>query len=55
MSSPTSCLALDFFPVCSPAFMHNDKPLTDIDNLRYYSLLHDANYECWRDWLELAG
>jgi LysR family glycine cleavage system transcriptional activator len=48
-------LGLDFFPVCSPAFLRNDKPLTELDNLRYYSLLHDANYECWRDWLELAG
>ncbi len=48
-------LTLDFFPVCSPAFMHNDKPLTDIDNLRYYTLLHDAGYECWQDWLRLAG
>jgi len=48
-------LSLDFFPVCSPAFMRNDKPLTSIDNLRYYTLLHDASYECWRDWLKLAG
>lgn len=48
-------LSLDFFPVCSPAFMENDKPLTDIDNLRYYTFLHDANYECWADWLNLAG
>lgn len=48
-------LSLDFFPVCSPAFLANDKPLTDIGNLRYYALLHDANYECWRDWLALAG
>jgi LysR family glycine cleavage system transcriptional activator len=48
-------LSLDFFPICSPSFLHNDKPLTDLDNLRYYALLHDANYECWRDWLRLAG
>ena len=48
-------LGLDFFPVCSPAFLRNDKPLTELDNLRYYSLMHDANYECWRDWIELAG
>ncbi len=48
-------LSLDFFPVCSPAFMKNDKPLTEIDNLRYYSFLHDANYECWEEWLVLAG
>ena len=48
-------LSLDFFPVCSPAFMTNDKPLTDINNLRYYTFLHDANYECWADWLDEAG
>lgn len=48
-------LSLDFFPVCTPAFMQNDKPLSDIENLRYYTLLHDANYECWNDWLNLAG
>jgi LysR family glycine cleavage system transcriptional activator len=48
-------LGLDFFPVCSPVFMNNDKPLIKLDNLRYYSLLHDASYECWRDWIELAG
>ena len=48
-------LSLDFFPVCTPTFMSNDKPLSNIDNLRYYSLLHDANYECWADWLKLAN
>ncbi|MCP4432799.1 MAG: transcriptional regulator GcvA [Gammaproteobacteria bacterium] len=48
-------LSLDFFPVCSPAFMKNDKPLNDINNLRYYTLLHDANFQCWHDWLALAG
>ena len=47
-------LSLDFYPVCTPAFMANDRPLSNIDNLRYYSLLHDANYECWSDWLRLA-
>jgi len=48
-------LSLDFYPVCTPAFMNNDKPLSDINNLYYYTLLHDANYECWADWLKLAG
>lgn len=48
-------LGLDFFPICSPAFMHNDKPLTEIANLRYYTLLHDADYENWHGWLDLAG
>lgn len=50
-----SLLSLDFFPVCSPTFMLNDKPLSDINNLRYYTLLHDANYQCWSDWIKLAG
>jgi LysR family transcriptional regulator, glycine cleavage system transcriptional activator len=48
-------LSLDFFPVCAPAFLHKDKPLNRIENLRYYALLHDADYECWSDWLALAG
>jgi LysR family transcriptional regulator, glycine cleavage system transcriptional activator len=48
-------LSLDFFPVCSPTFLRNDKPLNLIDNLRYYALMHDADYECWGDWLKLAG
>ena len=48
-------LLLDFFPVCSPAFLTNDKPLTDLANLRYYTLLHDADHEGWHDWLALAG
>ena len=48
-------LPLDFFPICSPAFLTNDKPLTDLTNLRYYTLLHDADHEGWQDWLKLAG
>jgi LysR family glycine cleavage system transcriptional activator len=48
-------LSLDFSPVCAPSFLTNDKPLSDVNNLRYYTLLHDANYECWTEWLKLAG
>lgn len=47
-------LSLDFSPVCAPSFLTNDKPLSDVSNLRYYTLLHDANYECWSEWLRLA-
>ncbi len=47
-------LSLDFYPVCSPGFMKNDKPLSNINNLCYYTLLHDADHECWTDWLDLA-
>jgi len=48
-------LSLDFFPVCTPAFLSNDKPLTDINNLKYYTLLHDADYQIWGAWFKLAG
>jgi LysR family glycine cleavage system transcriptional activator len=48
-------LSLDFSPVCAPSFLENDKPLSDKNNLKYYTLLHDANYECWDEWLKLAG
>jgi LysR family glycine cleavage system transcriptional activator len=48
-------LSLDFSPVCAPSFLENDKPLNDVNNLKYYTLLHDANYECWGEWLKLAG
>ncbi len=48
-------LSQDYFPVCTPSFMFNDHPLSDINNLRHYHLLHDASYQSWKDWLNLAG
>ena len=48
-------LKLDFFPVCSPHYMTGDYPLTDIQNIRQHTLLHDADYQNWTDWLKLAG
>lgn len=48
-------LSIDFFPVCAPACMRGEFALTDVDNLRHYTLLHDADHKNWSDWLELAG
>lgn len=48
-------LSIDFFPVCSPDYIKTERPLTDMDNLRHHTLLHDANYENWAAWLKLAG
>jgi LysR family glycine cleavage system transcriptional activator len=48
-------LSIDFFPVCAPSYMRGEYPLTDIGNLRHHTLLHDADFQNWADWLELAG
>ena len=48
-------LSLDFFPVCSPDYVKEDRPLDDPKNLRFYNLLHDATTKNWRAWLDLAG
>lgn len=48
-------LQLDFFPVCSPSFLRGDKAIGSISDLGMHTLLHDSDYETWRDWLALAG
>ena len=48
-------LSLDFFPVCCPDYLTGENPLTELENIFSYALLHDADYECWKDWLNLAG
>lgn len=48
-------LSIDFFPVCSPDYIRSDRPLDGAGELRHYTLLHDATYENWEKWLQLAG
>lgn len=48
-------LNIDFFPVCAPAYLQGEHSLSDIDNLRYHTLLHDADYQNWSAWLAQAG
>lgn len=48
-------LSIDFFPVCSPAFMQGEHPLTNPENLAHYTLLHDTDHVAWSNWLALAG
>ena len=48
-------MQLDFFPVCSPSLLFNRKAITDLKHLANYTLLHDADYTCWADWLSEAG
>lgn len=48
-------LQLDFFPVCSPSFLQGENPISSVSDLAKHTLLHDSDYETWRDWLALAG
>jgi LysR family glycine cleavage system transcriptional activator len=38
-------------PVCSPMLFHGEKPLNELDDLRYHQLLHDSSREGWKNWL----
>jgi LysR family glycine cleavage system transcriptional activator len=55
------CLAVNVFPVCSPALMEGEHPLREPSDLRHHTLLHDAstytdgNNPHWSAWLKHAG
>ena len=42
-------------PVCSPAYLRSDAPLTKAADLFKYTLLHEDSYEQWADWFRAAG
>jgi LysR family glycine cleavage system transcriptional activator len=50
-----------FFPVCSPALLAGEYPLTSVTALQHHPLIHDAsmrfekNFPTWRGWLAKAG
>ncbi len=48
-------LTLDFFPVCSPKYLQGKHALQTPADLEHCTLLHDASYENWSAWLDLAG
>ena len=47
-------LKLGFFPVCSPDLL-GDEELDLPRFLSSYNLLHDADYRCWKSWLDEAN
>ena len=47
-------LSLDFFPVCSPHYLHGENVLRAPADLAHCTLLHDATNENWSAWLDLA-
>jgi LysR family transcriptional regulator, glycine cleavage system transcriptional activator len=48
-------MAETLFPVCSPALMEGEYPLSNPENLKHHTLLHLDQREEWRDWLDAAG
>jgi len=48
-------MPLDFFPVCSPAFLRQHGPFEHPSQLRGLPLLHDLNYYIWTRWLSQVG
>lgn len=46
-------------PLCSPALMEGDHPLSEHGNLAHHTLLHDdtpyEDHPAWPDWLKAAG
>lgn len=38
-------------PVCSPMLLQSDKPLDELDDLKYHQLLHDTSREAWKQWI----
>lgn len=45
----------EIFPVCAPALLRGEHPLTDPRNLRFHTLLHDDMQMQWRTWLLAVG
>ncbi|MCP4981199.1 MAG: LysR family transcriptional regulator [Gammaproteobacteria bacterium] len=43
------------FPVCSPEFKIECRPLQSVDDLRHVTLLHEHDRVGWRRWLASAG
>ena len=42
-------------PVCSPAYLRPDAPLTKPEDLFQYTLLHEDSYDDWAAWFRAAG
>ncbi len=45
----------EFFPVCSPKFVGNQRSIRDASHLLKCNLLHDYNKETWSRWFAAAG
>ena len=48
-------MVVEFTPVCSPDLLKKTHPLKTPEDLIYYPLLDDPDYNIWQEWLEEAG
>lgn len=48
-------LEIDYFPVCSPQLVGRESATPDPSLLLNQTLLHDAGYHDWQEWLAAAG
>ncbi|MGF1593579.1 MAG: transcriptional regulator GcvA [Kiloniellaceae bacterium] len=46
---------VDYTPVCSPALLEGEHPLTCPGDLSHHTLLHEDDYDGWTQWLAVAG
>ncbi|MGY8697943.1 MAG: LysR family transcriptional regulator, partial [bacterium] len=47
-------MVVEFTPVCSPDLLKKTHPLKTPEDLIYYPLLDDPDYNIWQEWLEEA-
>ena len=45
-------LPLEFAPICHSRLLQGEFPLTDPNNLRHHTLLHNTNYDEWQRYLQ---
>ncbi len=48
-------LEIDYFPICSPKLVGHEPATPDLTLLLNQTLLHDASYSDWEEWLIAAG
>ena len=55
----TKLFDVSVIPLCSPTLLDGEFPLTEPDNLRHYTLIHDdtlhGGHQDWDSWLSAAG
>ncbi len=48
-------MVVEFTPVCSPCLLKGAQPLKTPEDLVYYPLLDDPDYDIWQEWFDEVG